>query len=159
MANTLSILSIVSFALAGISFVLAVFFWFKFDIPNVYGDLSGRNAQKSIEQMRANNLKAGNQSYRSSPVNVARGKLTSPMTTSDLKTKKTDVNEAETDRLTDVLSTNKAVEITSATTVSLEEDYETELLESEPIEKGQIKSKQLKMIDEVIYIHTDEIIN
>lgn len=159
MASTLSILSMIAFVLAGISFILAVFFWFKFDIPNVYGDLSGRNARKSIEQMRANNQKAGNQSYRSSPINVARGKLTSPMTTSDLKTKKTEHEEADTDPLTDVLSTNKAVDISSATTVSLEEECETELLEFEPIEKIQIKSKKLKMIDEIIYIHTNEIIN
>ena len=49
MAETLSILSIVSFAVAGASFMLAVFFWFFFKIPTVIGDLSGRTARKSIK--------------------------------------------------------------------------------------------------------------
>ena len=62
-AEILSLISVVSFVLCGIAFVLAVFFWFFFKIPAVIGDLSGRTARKSIEKMRAGNEKAA-QGYR-----------------------------------------------------------------------------------------------
>jgi len=37
---------------AGVFAALAVILWFVFRIPTVAGDLSGRNARKSVEQMR-----------------------------------------------------------------------------------------------------------
>lgn len=57
MADTLSVISLVSFIVSGICFLLAVFFWFKFRILTIIGDLSGRTAQKSIERMRSYNEK------------------------------------------------------------------------------------------------------
>lgn len=59
MAQVLSIISIISFIVAGLAFLLAVFFWFKFKIPSVIGDLSGRTARKSIAKMRQNSENAG----------------------------------------------------------------------------------------------------
>lgn len=76
MAETLSILSVVFFVLAGVFFALAVFLWFFFKIPGVIGDLNGRTARKSIAKMRENNEKSGKKTYRSSPTNLQRGKLT-----------------------------------------------------------------------------------
>lgn len=55
MAETAAIVSNVSFVIAAICLILAVFFWFQYDILSVIGDLSGRNARKSIAQMRACN--------------------------------------------------------------------------------------------------------
>ena len=60
MAGLLNTFSIISFILAVLFFVLAVIFWFVFKIPNVIGDLSGRNVRKSIANMRQSNAKAGN---------------------------------------------------------------------------------------------------
>ena len=48
MAETLSMVSMVSFVAAGVCLALTVILWFAFRIPNVIGDLSGRNARKSI---------------------------------------------------------------------------------------------------------------
>lgn len=63
-AEILSLISVISFVICGIAFVLAVFFWFFFKIPAVIGDLSGRTARKSIEKMRSGNEKAAAQSYK-----------------------------------------------------------------------------------------------
>ena len=79
MAETLSTISVVSFIAAGIFVVLAIAQWFLFNIPAVWGDLSGKNARKSIERMRKNNEKSGNKYYKSSKTNVERGKLTGTM--------------------------------------------------------------------------------
>ena len=57
MAGTLSTLSVVSFIAAGVALAAAVFLWFYFKIPTVIGDLSGRNAKRSIARMREANEK------------------------------------------------------------------------------------------------------
>ena len=79
MAETLSMLSIISFIVAGVALAVAIFLWIFFKIPRVIGDLSGRNARKSIARVRASNEKSGDKSYRPSAANAARGKLTSTM--------------------------------------------------------------------------------
>ena len=50
MADTLSLLSVIAFVIAGISLAVAIFLWFLFHISSVIGDLSGRTARKSIEK-------------------------------------------------------------------------------------------------------------
>ena len=76
MADTLSFLSVAAFVIAGVSLAAAVFFWFFFQISSVIGDLSGRNAKRSIEKMRAANAKTGNKIYRGSKFNSEWGEET-----------------------------------------------------------------------------------
>lgn len=167
MAETLSTLSIISFVVAGISLVLAVFFWFFFKIPTVIGDLSGRTARKSIARMRAANEKTGNKSYKESKTNAARGKLTDTIKDSG-KLKKNAVKDDDRPE-TGLLTENKADEVSSEATGLLnDEDEATGLLVNEdvtapldsPIQKTEKRKggKKLKMLDEVIIIHTDEVI-
>ena len=78
-ADILSLISTICYILAGVSLVLAVFFWFFFKIPTVIGDLSGRTARKSIAKMRSANERSGYKSYRSSSTNMQRGKVTDTM--------------------------------------------------------------------------------
>ena len=78
-AEILYLISMICFVIAGISFVLAVFFWFFFRIPTVIGDLSGRTARKAIARIRAHNEKVGGKGYQPSATNAERGKLTSTM--------------------------------------------------------------------------------
>ncbi len=59
MAETLSLISIVSFIAAAVCLVVTVILFFWFQIPSVIGDLSGRTARKSILQNRKNNEKNG----------------------------------------------------------------------------------------------------
>ena len=75
----LSLVSLISYIVAGICLVVTIFLWIIFKIPSVIGDLSGRTARKSIARMRANNEKAGGQGYKPSAENAGRGKLTDTM--------------------------------------------------------------------------------
>ena len=73
MAETLSMISIISFAGAAVCLVMAIIFFVYFKIPSVIGDLSGRTARKSIEQMRVMNEKSGKKVYKPDKVNLERG--------------------------------------------------------------------------------------
>ncbi|MBR6771465.1 MAG: hypothetical protein IKM28_09615 [Lachnospiraceae bacterium] len=75
MAEILLIISTSSFVLAALFLALAIFFWFKFGIPAIIGDLSGRTAKKSIAQMRENNEKSGVKTYRSSRINITGNRM------------------------------------------------------------------------------------
>lgn len=169
MAETLQLLSIISFAVAVGCLVLAVFFWFFFKIPTVIGDLSGRTARKSIAKMRAANEKTGSKSYKASQTNAARGKLTGTMPGIG-KEKKSDGNPE-----TGLLSENKAYGLDTEATGILD-DEATGILGSEttgllvdenatapldmqnPIPIVRTGGKKLEIIEEVILIHTDEVI-
>lgn len=174
-AEILSLVSLISYIIAGICLVLAVFFWFAFKIPSVIGDLSGRTARKSIARMRASNEKAGGQGYKPSAANASRGKLTDTMQhskklTADTPKAKAKSKAADSTGMpeTGLLSTNKA-EPASAdqtdllagreTTGLLIDEDATAPLNNEPVKRiKRVGGKKLDMIDEVIYIHTDEVI-
>ena len=131
MAEILSIVSLVSYIVAGVSFLLAVIFWFVFKIPTVIGDLSGRNARKSIAKMRENNEKSGNKSYRPSTVNANRGKVTDTMPDSGKLgkgKKKKDKNE-ETIIETGLLDENRAAGYDTEQTGLLEDEEATGFLD------------------------------
>lgn len=175
-AEILSLISTISFVIAAISFVVAVFFWFNFKIPAVIGDLSGRTAKKSIAQMRANNERVGGRGYRPSSTNARRGRLTDTMQhsskltgTSNAIEVKRNVPVEDSTSKTELLETNKA-EITSGQQTDLLDASEaTELLTSEDTTVSlneetkspakRMNSKKLTMLDEVILVHTDEVIN
>lgn len=71
MAEILSGISLGTYIASGLLFVLAVLFWFLFRIPTVIGDLSGRNAKKSIAAMRAYNEKQGIKDRKERPISGA----------------------------------------------------------------------------------------
>lgn len=62
--------------LAAIMFIISVILFFVLKIPSVIGDLTGTTRRKAIEDMRNQNEETGEKTYRSSPVNIQRGKLT-----------------------------------------------------------------------------------
>ena len=64
MAELLTKISWILFALAVISLLSAVVFWVKFKIPKVIGDLTGRTAKKTIAKMRSDNEKTGKMALR-----------------------------------------------------------------------------------------------
>lgn len=162
MAETLSTLSIISFVVAGVSLVLAILLFIYFRIPTVIGDLSGRNAKKSIARMRSSNEKSGNKSFRASEANEARGKLTSTMhgIGAQQKKAKEDVKHPSDDQMpeTGLLAENKA-DLIGESTVLLDNTEETTLLAGTPKEPAKrIGGVKLTLLDEVTFIHTDEVI-
>lgn len=173
MADILSIVSLVSFILSGVAFVLAILFFILFRIPSVIGDLSGRTARKSIAKMRVANEKTGVKSYKESKTNVERGKLTGTMPDSGkLNTKNSAPVNGQPE--TGLLADNKAEGLESEATGVLDE--ETGMLESEttgllvdenatapldtPAQKPVVRSggKKIVMLEEVMFIHTEEVI-
>jgi len=174
MAETLSILSIISFVFAVVSLALAVFLWFFFNIPSVINDLSNRGAKKSIANMRAANEKTGIKKYKGSRVNEERGKLTDSIQESGkLKSKKKGNGEQKPE--TGLLAENQAggqdsekTDILTREKTDLLKARETDLLTEKegtvPLNTSKRKNtmrtsgKKFKMIDEVILIHTEEVI-
>ena len=175
-AKMLQTLSVISFAVAAVLFVLALFFWFFFKIPTVIGDLSGRNARKSIAKMRAANEKTGAKSYKTDKTNAGRGQITAAMPTPPQPTPPpapvvpTPVpvppivaiapDRPETGLLTD----NRAVSFASEATGILTDDATGPLMDpnaTAPLispAPARVGGKRLEMLDEVMLIHTSEVI-
>lgn len=80
--ETIQLLSLVAFIVAGFLFLLAIALFFLFNIPKVFGEVSGSTARKAIESIRQQNEQTGNKAYRPSPVNAERGKITDRITPS-----------------------------------------------------------------------------
>lgn len=181
-AEILSLISTISYILAVVCLTLAVFFFFKFQIPSVIGDLSGRTAKKSIARMRDSNEKAGGKGYRPSAANVSRGKLTETMThaakpaapkpaapkpaapkpAAPKKPQESDIppetrllaeNEAEAPSIQETTLLGDA-----DATGLLEDPDATTLLEENAKPAKRTGGKKLVMLDEVMLIHTDEVL-
>ena len=70
------VISIVGYSLAGILLIITIFMYFKMNIPAIIGDLTGKTAEKQIQQIREQNAKTGNKRYKPNVFNVERGSLT-----------------------------------------------------------------------------------
>ena len=69
-------------ALAGIMLLVSLLLFFLLHIPAVIGDLTGATARKAIANIRSQNTRSGDKTYKSSQVNRERGKVTDKMTPS-----------------------------------------------------------------------------
>lgn len=168
MAETLSTLSTVSFVIAVVFLIVSVYLFFLFRIPTIIGDLTGRNARKSIEKIRAANEKSGAKSYRESSINAERGKLTEPVSVFATPKKQAQSANTSQDRPeTGLLIENRDTDPTSERTQVLDPETTTLLVDNDAtasldrVLKKRAKragGQKLKMIDEVLLIHTDEVV-
>lgn len=166
MADTLSTLSVISFAVAAVCLVLAVFLGVFFKIPTVISDLSGRTARKSIAKMRTANEKTGVKTYQASKTNANRGKLTGNIPDStDLNKMGSVKNSGKPE--TGLLAENKADSINAEKTEMLRSETTGLLIDEEatatltPTAAPAAKrsgGKALKLLEEVVLVHTDEVI-
>lgn len=170
MADTFFVVSILSFILSGIFLLLAVFFWLRFDILEVIGNLSGRTARKNIEKRRASNEKNGAMPVHSEKKTQEKGifskkpaKSVKMMTVSKIE------QTEDTHPETGLLSENIAVFEKEIQTDILAGDVTGELIADEtsllapagkaPVLQGQTApKKRLTMLDDLIVIHTEEVI-
>ena len=184
-AEILSTISTISYVISALCLVLSVFFWFKYKIPSVYGDLSGRTARKSIAQMRENNEKSGNKFYKPSSTNKERGKVTEAIEKIQKETNKNEQQDSsETTPLDDTsplddlattkLSSDETTELQTLETEQLNAEETTELSvneetailgndnETEMLSPSEMRSTinsnqcQLTIIEEVMIINTNE---
>jgi Sec-independent protein translocase protein TatA len=156
MADTLSFISVISFVAATIFLIVAVIFWFVFKIPTVIGDLSGRNARKSIEQMRRSNEQSGAKSYKTGKKNEGRGKLTSTMHVIEKKdSEETEFLQESVVMDIDVLETAPLVE-GEETELLVDENETAPLLDEEPMDTRPKPKVFIQLLDEITYTHTNE---
>ena len=144
MAQTYEALSIAAYLLAALSLLLAVFLWFRFKIWGVIGDLSGRTARKSIEEMRRINEKSGRKSYRPTPIGVSRGKVTEVMENQQIP-----VDSGKKDA-------TMALEYTSNGTELLSKGTEV-LRQTEKQAGKQHHPAECKILKSIVLIHTEEV--
>ena len=154
--------------------VVSVVLFFMLQIPKVIGDLTGRTARKAIEDIRKQNEQSGDKVYRSSSVNLRRGKLTDKITHSGrIETKHT--TPFGTGAITEKISTQRlpGTEVSSETVV-LNEGNETTVLsqipESAPVPSICTETTVLQQREEendssfvieyeITFIHTNEVIS
>lgn len=173
-AEILSLISWIALVIAAVSLILAVFFWFRFKIPSVIGDLSGRTARKSIAKMREDNERTGKKSLtpvaapKSPAVAAKRQPSAVPVQPAAVPNAPAVPNRAPDERPeTGLLQANKAETYESAQTDVLDQTKE-DALEGKNVTMRLVDptqrtvqrtgGKKLVMLDEVIFIHTDEVI-
>lgn len=69
-------LSLASYVLAGVFFMVSVILFFRLDILKLIGDFTGANERKAIESMRLQNENASENSYKFMRSSTAKGRLT-----------------------------------------------------------------------------------
>lgn len=167
-ANVLFTVSFASFVAAAIFGILAVVLFIRFRIPSVIGDLSGRNARKSIEEMRLHNEKSGKKTNRPG----AKGKKNDKKNDKKAEKTKAKANTGDAAGMnsdhraeTGLLEENKKRGYDPGSTALLNEEEATGVLENketaplggnETAALRKAPSIKLRMIDEVVIVHSDE---
>lgn len=161
MAQVLSNISIILFVIAVVFAIASIVIWFVFKIPEVIGDLSGRNARKSIEHMRA---ETENKKRSLIHRKAESGMISDPTETMDGISKQ---NVQRINDETGLLSENAASVRSSTETALLTEEDVTASLETGELGETQLmdgvlerkpSSIKLRMINEVMIINTNEAI-
>mgnify|MGYP004474332519 CR=1 FL=1 len=130
--------------------IVSVILFITLKIPNVIGDLSGRNARKAIENIRKQNEATGEKGYKSSAVNLERGKLTDKISLSGNIKRQENVDGFGMP--TEKISTSKL-----ETTVLNDASAETTVLSQYTAGETTLLN-QFMVIEEITFIHTNEFI-
>lgn len=174
-----------------VMFVVSVILFITLKIPNVIGDLTGRNAKKAIENIRKQNEASGGKAYKASAVNLERGRLTDKMTPSGNLQRRgiTSVFGVHTEKISTMKLEQQAsvgmdTDNESNETMVLEQDYsnetsvlnhnysnETTVLSQQNVGETTVLSShmpqnpsettvlnQFMVLEDITFIHTDEII-
>ncbi len=177
MTQAYNLIAIISFSLAILGMGATAYLWFKFKILDIINDLSGKTARRSIAQLRRDNEKSGIKIHRATVDAYRRGKITEEIEKVKESPPKEKLSGTPTEKLehidfnaTDVLTTEELAEAAMAQTSDKEActiedgslqttaelanstgDMETEQLTASSPDKGK-----LKIIQEIIKVHTDE---
>lgn len=182
----LFMISNVSFLCAGMSLMIAILLWFKWEIPQVMAELSGRLIRKPIETETPTKEKAVKDLGRNTSKQVENSQ---PLNTEETDFFEKNYSDYSTDAPTDLMEENRqteyqdeAMEATLLTQDNLTEvqvhfregipevqyssaQDETCLLEdTEPLEEDNLqknKPNHIKLVrlEEVMLIHTNEMID
>lgn len=166
---------------SGLLLATSIVLFFVLRIPKVVSDLSGRTAKKAIEAIRMQNEQTGDKAYKSSAVNMQRGKVTDKISPSG-RLQQREETPFGTGRITEKISTSRlSREDLGETTVLASEGGETTVLDSgygettvlggeygettvlgaqemQPQPQMPIQAQQFTVEYEITYIHTSEVI-
>lgn len=158
----------------GVMVVVSVILFFTLQIPKVIGDLTGRTARKAIEDIRKQNEQSGDKVYRSSSVNLRRGKLTDKISPSG-RIEARHTTPFGTGVITEKISTQQlSVTEDSPDTTILAEGNETTVLTQAPdvapipsictettvLQQWEEENDRSFVIEyEITFIHTNEVIS
>ena len=165
---TINIVSIIFFIIAGVSLLVAIYSFVRFNIPQIIGELSGRTAKKSIAQMRDKNVKTGNKSHRPSPAAKERGTLTDKIEKKETVKKdfSTVKENADLTKSTEKLLDNNQTELLDENATERLKDNSTTVLSVETTvlnnDDSQLNmsnnSNDFNIIKNIVLIHTNETI-
>lgn len=132
--------------MAAVMFIVTIFLFFYLHIPSVIGDLSGSTARKAIENIRNQNESSGDKTFRSSPVNKSRGRLTDKISSSGrLERKHTDsLNGAmPTEKISTAKLANPTAEETTVLPSKKNTSEETIVLQPETVVLNSYSPQQI----------------
>ena len=175
MAETLSVISLISFLAAGVFAILAVVLWFVFHIPTVAGELSGRTAKKSIERTRRNNEEASKNSRGAGPVrdkgknSPADGRQTgknSPADERQTRKNRSEGGGVETALRAESAAGTRRRETAQQGRETAQQSRETEVLaDTGSLEASgsgnpqrRMSAIKIELLEEILFIHTKEVI-
>ena len=153
--ETLQTASTISYIAAGILLLVAVALFFLLDIKKVIGDLTGITAKRAIENIRQQNEQTGEKNYKSSSVNLARGKLTDKISQSGKLIKNTSgiVISPHTEKF----STTELNPDNGQTAILNDSVSETTVL-SNPVNETTVLNKEFSVEVEMGFAESSEII-
>lgn len=179
MAELLTRISWILFAVALISLLCAAVLWVRFKIPEIIGDLTGRTAKKTIAKMRSDNEKTGKMVLRPGVTGVRNSGSRHPPARHEsphrgsgqgaVCTRHSPVTQQAEAGQTGLLADNRADGNSEEGTVLLSQTHNfldvghnaTTLLEKTGRQTGveaERASIAFEMLDDEINIHTDEVI-
>lgn len=163
-ADTLQLVSIIAFSIAGVLTLIAVYLFFKMDVRGIIDDLSGKSAERQIMAMREENNRQKNPlSRRSGKSSETKKSSLMERTTVKLKNdEKTEVLPKKDEEKTALLREEATVplQMVEEETTVLEETT-TVLQEDETVvldENIKNTDKRYELVLNEIIIHTQEII-
>ncbi|MGM9603122.1 MAG: hypothetical protein ACI3W5_16240 [Faecousia sp.] len=154
----------------GIMVAVSVVLFVKLQIPKVIADLTGRTAKKAIADIRRQNEQTGDKAYKSSSVNLRRGKLTDKMSPSGriearhttpfgtgVITEKIASNKNLDTEISDGNETRKYEEETAVLSSALLTGIHTETM---VLQRQEAENDRRFTIEyEITYVHTNEAIS
>ncbi len=155
-------LSMMSLILAALFFVIAVILFFSFDVPKLFGKITGSEEKKEIDEIRRQNEQSRDKAYWIGHVNVTRGKITEKISPSGQLLRRTsgiDENTNQHKFLTDELNEGSQ----ETTILNAQHDNETTILEYDPNEtvilsREQESNKDFSVDIEIGFTDSSEVI-
>lgn len=163
----------IALALCGVMAIVSVLLFFLLKIPRVVGDLTGRTARKAIENIRKQNEESGDKTYKSSAVNMQRGKLTDKISPSGRIVPRAETPFGTgiiTEQLADKPGAAETTVLSAAETTVLDAASETTVLSPEygetsvldtpmmPSQPEPVPTQEFVIEYEITFVHTSEII-